>query len=275
LYQGNLYLVEQGPNFGGNGKLYKLDSAGNIINSSNPFGSSPYSLGISYYKIYVTNGPASSISVLDFASLNLIKQIDVGVYPQEILATVNKVFVCNTSAYGGQADSTVSVIDVITDSVISVISLRKDPTSIAESFENGANYIYVGCQGGGGVIYKIDWATFNKLDSFSLANGFDKDMVCSNNAVYYISASNNIDKLDLATRNVSTVVTNPSPGTSYYYGYNLDIINMKHYVLDAANFQVNGQLLIYSSSGTLEKSFNTGVGPRRIIFKMGTAQGGS
>jgi YVTN family beta-propeller protein len=274
LLEGNLYLVEQGPVYGGNGKLYKLDSAGNTLLTSAPFGSSPYSLGISYFKVYVTNGPGSNVSVFDYSTLNLIKEIGVGVYPQEILATVNKVFVCNTSAYNGQSDSTVSVINSLTDSISAVITLRKDPTSITESFENNANIVYAGCQGGGGMIYKIDWSSLNKLDSFSLSNGFDKDMVYHNGSIYYISALNNIDKLDLASRTVSTVVMNPGSG-AYFYGYNFDEINLKHYVLDAKNFQANGSLNIYSSSGSLERSFTAGVGPRRVVFKKGTAYGGS
>ncbi|HEY3251038.1 MAG TPA: hypothetical protein VGK25_07955, partial [Ignavibacteria bacterium] len=275
LYGDYIYLVEQGPNFGGPGKLYKLDLSGNMVLSSQPFGSSPYSLAIANNKIYITNGPGSNVSILDINNLNVINTISVGVYPQEILSVNNKIFVCNTSAFGGNSDSTVTVINAVTDSIMTTLTLRKDPTSVSfDQFSINQIYIYAGCQGGGGIIYKIDFNTLNKIDSFNVANGFDKDMNAEIGLIYFISASNNIDRLDPVTRIVTTQITNPD-SVSYFYGYNFDKLNGKHYILDAKNFLVNGSLYIYNNTGALEKTFTTGVGPRRVIFKTSTGSGGS
>lgn len=274
IYNNDLYLVEQGPGFGGPGKLYQLDSNGGLKFSSNPFGSNPYAIAIAGQHAFITNGPGSKVSVIDLASLSFVQEINVGVYPQEILFTNAKLFVCNTSAFGGNADSTISLIDPNTNTVVHTISLRKDPTSIKSTEENHSLVIYAGCQGGGGMIYKIDPGTFNKLDSFNLPNGFDKDLVVLNGAIYFISASNNIDKLDLTTRAVTTFITNPG-APAYFYGYNADAVSGKHYVLDAKNFLVEGSLYIYSSGGILEKTFSAGIGPRRVIFRYGTEAGGS
>jgi YVTN family beta-propeller protein len=265
-YESDLYLVEQGPTFGGQGKLNQLDSNGGLKRSSTPFGSSPYSIVIVGQRAYITNGPSSSVSVLELSSLTFVQDIPVGAYPQELLFTFGKVFVCNTSAVGGDADSTISVIDPNTNTVIQIIALRMDPTSIIRTEVNHAVSIYAGCQGGGGIIYKIDPGTNNKLDSFMMPNGFDKDMSFSNNYIYFISGSNNIDRLDLSDGSVTTVITNPGGG-SYFYGYAYDNVNMRHYVLDAKNFTIDGSLYIYSQSGSLEKTFTTGVGPRRVVFK--------
>jgi hypothetical protein len=199
----------------------------------------------------------------------------VGAYPQELIAVNSKIYVCNTSVFGGASDSTVSVIDVASDSVVSTLVLRKDPTSIAWMEENNKNVVYVGCQGGGGVIYKIDAQTSVKMDSMQVPNGFDKDICAVSGNLYYISASNNIDMLVFPSKTVTTVVTNPAPGTVYFYGYGKDPFSGDHFVLDAGNFSVDGKLYIYNSQGVLQRTFSTGVAPRRIIFKKGSESGGS
>ena len=274
LHEDKLFIAEQGPVFGGQGKLYSLDTNGSLLFSSSPFGSSPYSIALTGVKVYVTNGPGSSVSVLNINGLSYIKDIQVGVYPQEILFASGKILVCNTSAFNGAADSTVSVINPSTDSVINKVYLRKDPTSIISAVHDNSLEIFAGCQGGGGVIYRLESISLDKLDSFFIPSGFDKDMVYHNGFIYFISGANNIDRLNLTDRTVTTVILN-SGNPMYIYGYNFDIINQTHYVLDARNFQVNGSLLIYSQSGTLEKTYTTGVGPRRVVFKTGTTTGGS
>ena len=123
----NLFVTEQG-NFGSAGKIYKLDTNGTTL-LSQVIGTNPYSLTSANNKIYITNGPASNVSVVDMNSLSIIKNIGVGAYPQEILAIGNKVFVCNTSLYGGAQDSTVSVIDATTDNVVKTVIVQKDPSS--------------------------------------------------------------------------------------------------------------------------------------------------
>ena len=256
---GNLLVVEQGASFGGPGKIYKLDMNGNLLSSSPSFGASPYSLAVANNKIYVTNRPGSSVSVLDKNSLNVIKTIQAGVFPEEIISIGSKVFVCNVSVYQGQQDSTISVIDANTDSVISTITIRRDPTSIFYK----SNSVFVGCNSAG-MIFRIDPVSLSKTDSFNISQGFDKDISYSNesNSINFIDANNNITKLDYVNRTTTTVVTNPDPVNNHFYGYTyID----KHYILDAKNFVVNGKLYIYSNTGSLEKTFTTGVAPRKTV----------
>jgi YVTN family beta-propeller protein len=259
---GNLLVVEQGASFGGPGKIYKLDMNGNLNHSSQPFGTSPYSLAVVNNKIYVTNGPGSSVSVLERNTFTLLNTISVGVYPQEILAQGNKVFVCNTSAFGGASDSTISVINALTDSVISTLVLRREVTSVF--YKSGT--IFAGCSSAG-MIYRIDTSSLAKIDSFSIVQGFDKDISFGSdgNSINFIDGNNNITKLDFVNRTATTVVTNPDPVNNYFYGYTyID----KHYILDAKNFVLNGKLYIYSTAGALEKTFTTGVAPRKTAFAI-------
>lgn len=262
-HNGFLYLLEQG-GYGGQGKIYKLDTNG-TVQSSSSFGTNPYSLAIANNKIYTTNGIAGKVIVLNQANFSVIKEINSGVYPQEIIAFKNYVFVCNTSLYGGNQDSTVSVINTSNDSIIAKINVLKDPSSLAIS---GDSNILIGSPGANGKIYKLNPNTLSITAIFPLSSGFDRDISVDKytNNIYYINYNNGISKLDLSSGQVVDVINNSNPAGVYYYGYNYDFYSGKHYLLDAKNFTVNGSLNIFSSSGNLEQSFATGIAPRRIVF---------
>ncbi len=259
----SLYLLEQG-NYGGQGKIYKLDTNG-IVQNYRSFGINPYSLAIADNKIYTTNGPSSKVIVLDINNFTTIKEITVGLFPQEIIAYKNKIFVCNTSIYGGSKDSTISVINTTTDSIIATISVHKDPSSLAISKDSA---LLVGCPGNNGKIFKIDVNTYQKFDSISLSSGFDRDISVDMNSgnIYYINYNNGISYCNFSTGQVTDIINNPNPSVNYFYGYNYDYISSKHFIVDAKNFMINGNLYIYNSNGSLANTFTTGIAPRRIVF---------
>lgn len=266
LHQDNLFVTEQG-NYGSNGKIYRLDTLGTLISSATA-GINPYSLAIANNKIYITNGPASKVTVLNLNNLSFIRNIDVGVYPQEILAVGNKIFVANNSLFGGSSDSTVSVIDANTDSVVFKIIVKKDPSSLAITNDN---HLLIGCPGDAskGIIYKVNINNYQIVDSFRVqVYGFDKDISVDrhSNKIFFISNTNNIVSLDLLNRNVTSIFTSTFPN-NFYYGYAYDYINKRHYILDAKNFTVNGTLIITDSTGTVLNTFQTSVAPRRVLFK--------
>jgi len=266
FYNENLYLTEQG-NFGSSGKIYKLDTLGSVINSSS-VGTNPYSLAISNNKIYITNGPASNVSVVNLTDFSLIKNITVGVYPQEIIALNNKVFVANNSLFGGNSDSTVSVIDTQVDSLIATIIVKKDPSSLAVSNDN---FLLIGCPGNesNGKIFKVNPNNYQIVDTFSIpVYGFGKDISVDKNSndIYFISYSNDIVKFNLNSRQSELVLSSVYPN-NYYYGYSFDFTTKKHFVLDAKNFVVEGNLYVLDSTYSVTNTFITGIAPRRILFK--------
>lgn len=269
LHNDNLYLTEQG-NFSASGRIYKLDTLGNVLSSA-IVGTNPYSLTISNNKIYITNGPASNVSVLNLSNFSLIKTISVGVYPQEIISFNNRVFVANNSRFGGNADSTISVIDANTDSLIHTIIVRKDPSSLAISNDN---HLLVGCPGNANVgrIFKINPDNFQIIDTFLIpVYGFGKDISVDKNSnkIYFIANTNDIVEYDLNTRTANLILASQAQN-NFYYGYGFDFLHRRHYVLDAKNFAVNGTLSVLSSTGSLINSYTTRIAPRRVAFEYTT-----
>lgn len=270
LHNNQLYLTEQG-NFGSAGKIYILDTNGTVEVAST-VGVNPYSLTIANNKLYITNGPTNNVTVITLNNWMITGTINVGLFPQEILSIGNKVFVCNTSVFGGGTDSTVSVIDATTDAVVETIRVRQTPSSLAVTNDGK---LLVGCPGdfSNGIIYKIDPITYSKLDSFILSNGFafgfDKDIAVdkSSNDVYFISYGNNIVKLDLITKGHTIFIGNSNHASTYFNGYNYDSKNKIHYIADAKDFMSSGNLLVYNSGGGLLRTFTAGSFPRRIVIK--------
>ena len=257
----NLFITEQG-NFGSAGKIYKTDMNGTVI-SQQSVGTNPYSLTSANNKLYVTNGPSSKVSVVDPSSLGTIKEITVGVYPQEILSYNNKVFVCNTSAYGGANDSTISVIDAVTDAVVNTLRVDKDPASLCIT---NSNKLLAASTGTSGKIYVYETVTYTLVDSLYSPFGFSKDFSVDRNSdnVFFIGNDGDIIKLDFSTKAFTKFIVKPS--NSFIYGYVFDYIGGKHYLADAVNFISNGSLKIYSANGSYIKEYQTGIAPRRFLI---------
>jgi hypothetical protein len=263
-------MTEQG-SFGGTGKIYKMDTDGNVIDSRE-VGINPYSLAIANSKIYITNGLASNVSVITENDFSDVKKISVGAYPQEIISHKGKVFVANNSLYGGDSDSTVSVIDAISDKVIHTIHGRRDQnsfSSISLAISND-DHLLMGCPGSeeNSIIYIVDINTFIKIDSFRIQNyGFDRDLSIdrNNDNLYFKSNTNEIVQLNLVTKNLSVAVSDPNLLTINGYGF--DYLTGRHYLVDAKDFTTNGTLNIYNINGTLQNKYETSIAPRRITLE--------
>jgi len=264
-YNGFLYILEQGT-YGSAGKLYKVDTSGTVIQSIS-VGINPYSLTTANEKLYLTNGPAGNVTVVDINSFVPLKNIPCGSFPQEIISYNNLVYVCNISQYGGNADSTISVIDASKDSLIKNIYVKKDPSSLCLSANN---YLYVGCYSDTTNIFKIDLNSLDIVQVYTESDfGFDKDLSydASHNCIYYISKTNDIVRLNLNANDFYKLIPNPNPGYIYFYGYKYDPINQYHLICDAKDFITSGYLLKYNFYGDWIKAYNTGVAPRRIVIK--------
>ena len=270
FHENYLYLTEQG-NYLSSGKIYKLDTLGNVINSA-VVGTNPYSLAIANNKIYITNGPASNVTILNLNDFSFIKNVSVGVYPQEIISFNDKIFVANNSLFGGASDSTVSVIDPVLDSVIATITVKKDPSSFAVSNDN---FLLVGCPGdeNSGKVFKVNPVSFDIVESFSISTfGVGKDISVDKNSndIFLIGYTNDIVKYNLVTQSSSLILSSVYPN-NYYYGYGFDYTMKRHYVLDAKNFTVEGSMLILDSTSTILSNYTTGIAPRRLLFQYNSS----
>lgn len=265
VYHNNyLYVTEQG-SFGSAGRIMKLDTTGLLINSRT-IGTNPYSLTISNEKIYITNGPASNVSVIKLDDFSDVKTIPVGIYPQEILSIGDYVFVANNSLYGGAVDSTVSVIDATIDSVVETINVGKDPSSLAIGPDGD---LFIGVPAGTGKIIRLEPQTLQIKRVYNLpSKGFGNELNANTatEVMYYLAGTNDVVKYDPADSSETVIIESVFPN-NYYYGYAHDFNEGNHYLLDAKNFMVSGYLSVHQENGALLYGNSVGIAPRRVVFK--------
>ncbi|CAN5603642.1 hypothetical protein BH10BAC5_BH10BAC5_29100 [soil metagenome] len=258
-----VYLTSRG--ILGDGAVYKLDSSGSVLNSAS-VSSSPSGIAVYNNKVYISTGFDSTVTVLNSVSLSFIKKIKAGLYPDEILGFNGKIFVCNSQTLGGAIDNRVSVIDVSADTLIKHIRVSPMPSSIILSNDNK---IIVGCsRSSGAIMYKIDPFALSVIDSLILPNGFISDMSLNSltNEIFFIQDNTHIGLADFISRNVLTSVTVSEPGAQIF-SYAYDTQSAKHSIGAAFSITPNGKFYIYSSSGNLEKTFETLPGPGKIVIK--------
>ena len=94
-------------------------------------------------KAYVSNLFANSITIIDLVNNAVVGSISVGVNPEDIVVIDDKAYVAN---YGfGTADSTLSVIDVATDSVLDTITPGCDGPRFLEADQDSELWVF--CNG--------------------------------------------------------------------------------------------------------------------------------
>ncbi|MFQ5709760.1 MAG: FlgD immunoglobulin-like domain containing protein [bacterium] len=95
-------------------------------------GSNPWDLAfVGTDKAYVTNLLANSVTVVDLATGDSLNSIAVGQGPEGILVVNNTAYVANTGGFPDYKPSTVSVIDIQTDSVTKTLQVATNPQDLA------------------------------------------------------------------------------------------------------------------------------------------------
>jgi len=128
-------------------KIYVLDSGTSDIKVINPMtdevirtivlkpGANPYEMVfVGHDKAYVSNWVANSVSVVDIQSGETVGEIEVGKGPEGLLLVNNQAMVANTG-YSGWGlpyeQGSVSVIDILADSVMHTIPVPTNPQDLA------------------------------------------------------------------------------------------------------------------------------------------------
>ena len=115
FYDGNAYFVVNG-----SAKVERLQVWSGTTSTITGFSSPRYA---KYHanKLYVTDWYSNSLQVVNLATNSIVNSIPVGLGPETLLITNGKAYVTNLGGYG--LDSTVSVVDLYTETVIETITV--------------------------------------------------------------------------------------------------------------------------------------------------------
>lgn len=269
LYGQFLYITSQG-NYGGPGKMFLIKSSDNTLLNSVTIGNNPYDFDLAEGDFWVTNISDSIVTRID-GNLNIVvPAINVGPNPTKIIAGNSNMYVAKAS-YTPQYS--VAVINRFTNTA-SKVYFSAPPVSVA--YNSGAVYVsdYTNK-----MIYELDSsATNNIVDSIScstipnsaigeiVAGDYRTLYVVALDTAAFVSLGKAVYAVDILTKNVAPVITDPSIIDIYGISYN----NIKEEIVigDSRSGTAPGQIRTFSKDGTPRKTYQiSGYYPRKFAFK--------
>jgi len=268
IANGKAYIVMSGSE---NLNVIGLDNHMLLQTASFP-GAAPHDLLIdaARNKAFVTRLYTSSILVLNLPTLAIIDSIRVGENPQGLALDGSNLFVCN-SGYG--ASKTLTIVDARADTVRKTLTLADGPTNAVLA---PGGKLWVACTGNAfgtpatrGKVFIINTSTLAVEDSITFTENLWGSIAMGVDGFVYILGvapgsfyGGPLHRISLATKSVLLKFID-----GVFYGIAVDDISGDLYLTDAKNFSTNGEVLVFSTTGTLKKRFAAQRGPSVIAFK--------
>lgn len=208
------------------------------------------------------------VDVLDTASLEITQRIPVGLNPESMTVSGQKLFVSNSGGLNApQMDSTVSVIDAVNLSEIGRIEVGKNPGSIVTDHQGD---VYVIARGNYSNIpsrmKKINVSTLSVENSFTFeASGIsrmDNKLLIS----YSSSGTSHVALFNAGTDVIENTSFIDLSNVQTLYNIIYRPSNQQIYILDAMGYTNTGYVRTFSASGNYITSYHVGLNPNSILF---------
>ena len=240
------------------------------------FSSPRYFLPIDNNKAYVTDWFSNSAKIVDLNSLTITGSGPTGEGPEQMLLVNNKVYVCNAGGFG--LDSSVTVIDAVTNSVLTTIEVGVNPGSLILdsngkiqvlcSGSTGPDYIGATADDIGSSIVTIDPVTNTVISDVSLGQLVHPVKMVANkygDKIYFLFGvdgySGSIKRYDM----LSGIMYNVSNTTDLFYGLGVHPASGDIYA-GRYGFNANCYMLHFNENSQLVDSALVGIGPNNFSF---------
>lgn len=236
-----------------------------------------YAIAQDTTKVYISNGSgAGTLVVLNPTTKTIVKTINVGNGPEQMLIANNSIYVANSGGYG--VDSTVSVVSLTTEIETQKIIVGDIPSKMVKD-ANGN--IWVLCLGQSDYsnwpnvakltpskLVKINTSNNTVERTFTLvASGsvsYTGNLTIGNNGqTLYYSIDQNVYTLPITASTLSPTLF--LSGRTFY-GLSAHPNNGQLYACYAPSFSTDGYVFRYNANGLLIDSLKVGIGPNSIIF---------
>lgn len=269
-YGSKLYIVMNQSNNvtvlnAADGKLIQRIDFTNSAHGTNP----RYAVGANG-RLYVSCS-SGKVAVIDTSSLSIISGITVGSNPEQMAVANNRLFVTNSGGFNyPDYDSTVSVIDLATETEMQKITVGINPThALSDTYGN----VFIGCYGNfenaGPKIVKLSSANLETLKTINAAAG---RMAVHEQLLYVAAGYAGGNKVVVyKTSNLSVQdddFVNDGSQVATPYGIAIDNESGNVWVTDAADFQTSGRVWVFNLSGVKQFDFATtpGINPNTVVF---------
>lgn len=236
--------------------------------------SNPRYIAFANGKAYVTNwgNPVDTtddyVAVINLSTLQVISNIPVAEGPERIIEENGKLYVAQTGGYG--YGNSITVISAATNAVTKTITVGDVPNSM--EIENGT--LYVICGGKpifapvetAGQLTKISLASETVTGHIDFAAGkHPMNLEIEDGALYY-TVDADIFKSTPGAATLPSAAFFSTTSQGVYGVYALEVENGKIFVADAVDYNSNGKVYVYSTSGAMEHEYTVGVIPAGFYF---------
>lgn len=270
LYQNLAFIVLDGSNKIEVVNRYTMAHVATISTGLN----NPRYIAFSNGKGFVTNwgdGGSTSddyVAVLNLSTYAVSSTIPVAEGPERIVEENSKLYVAHAGGWG--FGNTISVINGSDNTLSTTVNVGDVPNSL--EIKSGSLYVICGGKPSyssaetAGSLVKINLSnnTVSNTINFPAATHPSNLVVNDNEVFYTIDAAIYKSTLSATTLPTTPLFTTTAQGV---YGiYSFAVNNNKIYVGDAGDYNSNGKVYVYSSTGTLEHNYTVGVIPAGFYF---------
>ena len=263
----NAYIVVNN-----SGVIHVIDRwSAEVKGKINEVGSPRHMLKISDTKAYVSDFFKNSITIVNPTTYQVTGEISVNRSTEEMVQYGSDVFVANWSGYNQSfANNKILVIDETQDKITDSITVGIEPNSMVLDHDNN---LWVLCSGGyeGTEIpslWKIDAATSAVLDTLFFPvvelnpvsleiNGAGNKLFYINNGIYTMATSDTILP--------DSVFINEDENR-IFMALGVDPKNGDIYASNPLDYQKNGKVYRFNSSGSLKSDMEVGIVPGAFGF---------
>ncbi len=226
--------------------------------------SSPRDLAYSNGNFYVTSYGDSSVAVLN-TSYTVIATIKLQHHPNEIRILNTKAYVSNAlhTQSGAANDSTISIIDLNSNTVIANLIIGKNPVSLAA--DPVRNQVIIACAGttaSNGFISTVNGTSDQAALLIGTSSVSPFRIAVQDSLLAYIRTDNG----SIRVFNLNSNAFIPDIDNGSFNFYSLAFGNGELFAADGQDFISNGNVIWFNSYFGVRKAFQVGVSPSAIVF---------
>lgn len=208
------------------------------------------------------------IAVINLSTSSVDTTIPVSEGPERMEKVNGKIYVAHMGGYG--YGNSVSVINTANNTLVASVMVGDVPNSLVE--ENGI--LYVLCSGkaawtgdetdGKLVLINIENNTVNSTLEFP--ETLHPSQLIEDNGKLFYTIDNNIYTANLNLTSLPNAPVFSTVEQGIYGIYGFEVEDGKIYVGDAGDFMSDGRVLVYTTSGIFEDTFDVGALPNGIYL---------
>lgn len=270
LFDDELYIVVNNSGVVEVVEAEDIESEGTITGLQQP----RYAQGVATDVLAVTDWGANTVEFFNTESLAKMGTASTGAGPERMIINGNHLLVANSGGFG--LDSTVTVLNIPTQTVIDTLFVGYNPNSFAVDV-NGDIWVLCGgytdwqnaANNKGASLYRIDASTYAVQDTFSFP--VDKRPTALVNGIfgqniYYLDNNYGGEPYEMAI-NATELPTSPLITGISGYGMAVDPIQNQLYITDPVDFASQGKVYRYNiTTSTMVDTITVGIIPSNMAF---------